>query len=52
MLKEIERIVDAATRRDGNALRNACIAHVDAARAAVMRQMSTGEEVAKETTQI
>jgi DNA-binding GntR family transcriptional regulator len=49
MMAEVERILDAATRRDGDALRNACIAHVDAACAAVMRQMSAGEEVPKRT---
>lgn len=47
MMKEVERIVDAATRRDGDALRNACIAHVEAACTAVMRQMSTEEEASK-----
>ena len=51
MMKEVERIVDAATRRDGDALGKACFAHVEAAGAAVMSQMSAGEEASKRTTQ-
>ena len=51
MMKEVERIVDAATRRDGDALGKACFAHVEAAGAAVMSQMPAGEEASKRTTQ-
>jgi DNA-binding GntR family transcriptional regulator len=51
MMKEVERIVDAATRRDGDALGKACIAHVEAAGAAVMRQMSADAEASKRTNQ-
>lgn len=44
MMSDIEKIVSAAVARDPEALRNACIQHVEAAGAAVMRQLSSNEE--------
>ena len=44
MMKEVEDIVAAATARDAEGLKRACIAHVEGACAAVMRQMSASGE--------
>lgn len=44
MMTDIEAIVCAAVARDPEALRNACIRHVEAACAAVMKQLNSSEE--------
>ncbi len=43
MLQEVERIVSAAEARDPEALKQACIQHVEGACAAVMRQLAAGK---------
>ncbi len=42
MLKEVGHIVDAAVDRNPEKMRQACVAHVEGARAAVMRQLPAG----------
>lgn len=49
MMKEVEDIVAAATLRDAEGLKRACIAHVEGACAAVMRQMSADAEEPSQT---
>jgi len=49
MMKEVEDIVAAATKRDAEGLKRACIAHVEGACSAVMRQMSADAEVKSKT---
>ena len=46
MLAEVDAIVDAAVRRDADALKRACIAHVEAACAAAMSQLAAEAEEA------
>ena len=48
MMKEVEDIVAAATKRDAEGLKRACIAHVEGACSAVMRQMSADAEAQSE----
>ena len=54
MMREVENIVAAASARDPEALRQACIEHVEAACAAVMRQLGeqARAEAGKDTNQI
>lgn len=44
MMKEVEKIVAAAVARDPQALKQACIDHVEGACAAVMQRLSSEEE--------
>ncbi len=45
MMKDVERIVDAATARDPEALKKACMDHVEGACAAVMPQLIENENI-------